>query len=157
MLSNWLAALMHKCCKVKGRRQQDEAKSFMVIPDQAIAIVIGMLTALLIQNPPFMVKKAKWAQNFLKDEPHELLLGLQLMVLPPIVFEATVNVVKRGRVITRLGTLIVSQVLLTFLTVPVLSILCLFFKIDGLTSSLILIFTLIIQLNDYSGSLDPHV
>lgn len=78
------------------------------------------------------------------------------MILPPIVYEAGVNIEKRGRVVTRLGTMLLSQLVLTFLFIPVFIGLIFAFGVN-LQGQLALILALLIQMNDYAGTLDPHV
>ena len=54
---------------------------------------------------------------------------------------------------TRIGTLVISVTIVTFLCFAILTVLNLFLNFGP--SSLLM--ALIVQLNDYSGTLDPHV
>jgi hypothetical protein len=61
--------------------------------------------------------------------------------------------IKKIKMFTRIGTLLISVVIGTFFCFAVLTALNLFLKFGP--SSILL--ALIVQLNDYSGTLDPHV
>lgn len=86
-----------------------------------------------------------------------MLLLMQVMILPPIVYEQAINVEKRGRVIHRLGTIMFSQVLICIIFLPCLVLLTKIFNLEVQLSSLTFLLGLILQLNDYSGTIDPHV
>jgi hypothetical protein len=43
---------------------------------------------------------------------------MQVMVLPPIMYESAVNVEKRGKIIHRLGTILLSQLFTVMLFMP---------------------------------------
>ena len=60
---------------------------------------------------------------------------------------------KKVKMFTRIGTLLISVTIGTFLSFAILTFCNLLFKFG--TSSIIL--ALIVQVNDYSGTLDPHV
>jgi len=85
-----------------------------------------------------------------------MLLGFQVLILPPIVYEAAINVEKRSRVITRLGTIALSQILESVLFIPLLTAVVLLLKVEMPMEYMILL-GLSLQLNDYAGTLDSHV
>jgi hypothetical protein len=60
---------------------------------------------------------------------------------------------KKVKMFTRIGTLLFSVTIVTFLCFAILTVLNLFLNFGP--SSLLM--ALIVQLNDYSGTLDPHV
>jgi hypothetical protein len=107
-------------------------------------------------NPPFMEKKAKMfeKQIIYQDGPAEdLLLFFQVLLVPPLIYESSVTMFKKIKMFTRIGTLLISVIITTFLSFAILTMVNLFFGFGP--SSIIL--ALIVQLNDYSGTLDPHV
>lgn len=161
-VSNGISNIMRASCScAKQSSRQDlvyhKARNLNVIPEHCIALVLGLFTSLLIMNPPFLVKKASWAQSFLRNEPHELLLMLQVVVLPPIVYESAVSVEKRGKIIHRLGTLVFSQLFIMMLLTVCFALLTQLFKLSLSNGMFMLVLALTLQLNDYSGTIEPHV
>lgn len=77
-------------------------------------------------------------------------------MVPPLLYEAAINVEKQGRVVTRIGTIILYQLLVTFLVIPSIYLLV---AIQGfnINFNFIILLAVIIQLNDYSGTLEPYV
>ena len=67
-----------------------------------------------------------------------MLLWMQVMVLPPILYEAAVSIEKRGRVVTRLGTMLLSQLVLTFLLLPLFITVILLFGVKFQSSQVLL-------------------
>ena len=111
----------------------------------------------LIENPPFMVKKAKWAQNLLIESPYDLLLGLQVMVLPPIVYESAINLEKRGKISDRIGTVLLTQLFKIMIFLPCFVIVASVFGLELKNTHFMFLLALIVLLNDYSGTIDPHI
>ena len=100
-------------------------------------------------------------QNHLKQKQKELVYELSgdlvllysVLIVPPIIYENALCLVKRLRVFTRLGTVI----LYTF--IEVLLLLALFILASFVLGDMntIVLIGLVIQLNDYSAVLEPHV
>jgi len=127
-----------------------------VINDQAISLIFGILTGLILVNPPFFHEKAKILEKQIiyQDGPAEdLLLFFQVLIVPSLIYESSVTMLKKVKMFTRIGTLLISVTIVTFLCFAILTVLNLFLNFGP--SSLLM--ALIVQLNDYSGTLDPHV
>ena len=60
LVSSWVSTLLRKCSK--------NAASFHmpIVNDQLIALIVGLITGLIIQNPPFYHNSVKKMQNHLK-------------------------------------------------------------------------------------------
>lgn len=127
-----------------------------MINDQAISLILGILTGLVLVNPPFFHEKAKILEKQIiyQDGPAEdLLLFFQVLIVPPLIYESSITMLKKVKMFTRIGTLLISVTIVTFLSFFVITIFNLFLNFGH--SSILL--ALIVQLNDYSGTLDPHV
>ena len=108
-------------------------------------------------NPPFFHEKAKILEKQIiyQDGPAEdLLLFFQVLIVPALIYESSVTMLKKVKMFTRIGTLLISVTIVTFFSFFILTILNLFLRFGGPSSILL---ALIVQLNDYSGTLDPHV
>lgn len=81
--------------------------------------------------------------------------------MPPLIYESALNMIKRREILARIGTLLLSQAITMLL---VLALVSGFAMLTGLASlpgvsntNMVVILGLVIQLNDYSGTLDPHI
>ena len=83
----------------------------------------------------------------------ELLLLFQVVILPPIIYESSLTMIKDIKVFTRIGTIMASSVISIMLSIAAFAVLLLIFQLN----SVILFISVIVQLNDYSGTLESPI
>jgi hypothetical protein len=158
VLSSWVSDFVSNRLTWAKHRNQNGAE-IRLISDQVISIIFGLVGGFLLLHPPIMGESAEIIQEKLHRSPWELVLFFEVMIVPPIIYESALNMIKRREVLSRIGTLLVSQI------VTVLVVLAIFTGFAHLTgiaapvsnTNMIVILGLAIQLNDYSGTLDPHI
>lgn len=135
-----------------------------LVSDQVISIILGIGAGLLILHPPFMEEKAQLMKEKLENDTWEILIILQVFIIPPIIYESSLLMIKKSEVLSKIGSVFLSQ-LISVLTVTALfsgllivTGLSDLLRLDNSSgANMLLILSLIIQLNDYSGTLDPHI
>jgi len=80
-------------------------------------------------------------------------LFFELVLMPPIIYESSLTLITNVKVFARIGSLCLQQVAIIAITCALLKCPDLIF--GDLDVSMYLI--LLIQLNDYVGSVEPHI
>ena len=82
-------------------------------------------------------------------------LFFEVLIMPPIIYESSLSLIHNARVMSRLGSLCILQVLTILVTTAWLLLPDLLFKNLKIFTSVPM--ALLIQVNDYVGTVEPHV
>lgn len=58
-----------------------------------IALFLGLFSGFLILHAPFFEEKAEGVQEKLMDNPSDVILFLQVFVVPPLIYESALNMI----------------------------------------------------------------
>lgn len=80
-----------------------------LVSDQVISLMLGIGAGLLLLYPPFMNEKADLLKEKLENDTWEVLIIFQVFIIPPIIYESSFLMIKKSEVISKIGSVFLSQ------------------------------------------------